>query len=302
LAICRRLIEMHGGQMWVETAPGAGSTFSFSLPLLATAPAPSKGSLALIAPPATSSPGRPILVIDDDPAAIEIVAAYLGRDGYSIYGLTDGRQALRAVQTIHPVLLLLDVVMPQKDGWDVLADLKAEPDLCTLPVVLYTLTDKQQLGFALGASAYLMKPVDEQELRRTVGQLVASDSRILVIDDDPHAREIVIRQLEGIGSYQVIAAEGGQAGLDQIALSPPELIILDLMMPVVDGFAVLDQLDRDPTTRTIPVIVLTAKDLTRTERMGIQQRVHALLAKDDQAPEQLRMQVNNLLALLQDRR
>ncbi|HEY0603312.1 MAG TPA: response regulator, partial [Herpetosiphonaceae bacterium] len=147
----------------------------------------------------------------------------------------------------------------------------------------------------LGANAYLTKPIDEEQLRSTVAQLVSHDSTILVIDDDDDAREIVITQLQQLGRHTILTAGGGRAGLELIASQRPDLIILDLMMPEVDGFAVLQQLETDEATRSIPVVVLTAKDLTNQEREFLNQRVSSLLNKGFTSAGELLEKVAELL-------
>jgi CheY-like chemotaxis protein len=237
-----------------------------------------------------------VLVIDDDPAAIEIVATYLARDGYAVHGVVDSRQALEQAHRIKPAAIILDVLMPHKDGWEILTELKADAELRGVPVILYTIVEEQKLGYYLGASAYLLKPVSEVELRVTLERLVASDATVMVIDDDPNAREIVTQQLAQAGPYRIMTAGNGREGLERIAEQRPDLIILDLMMPEVDGFAVLEELARDPINCTIPVIVLTAKDLTAPEREVLTQRVNGLLEKGLTSPEHLLRHVSDLLS------
>lgn len=283
LAISQRLVQMHSGRIWVESNPGIGSTFFVSLPIGEAEEEPVEISSE---PLTANTNGIKVLVIDDDQSAIDIISTYLGQDGYAVYGLTDSRRALEEVHNLQPAIIILDILMPHRDGWETLADLKSDPASAFIPVVLYTVVREEQLGMHLGASAYMVKPISEEQLRRTVTQLAHHNAQVLVIDDNADVLDIVSHYLKRMNGYRVVTANGGRAGLDIIAAHRPDLIILDLMMPDIDGFAVLEELDQAPDRCSIPVVVLTAKDLTPEEQRFLHTRVDELVIKNGSTPDQ----------------
>ena len=308
LAITRRFCELLGGTISCASTPGQGSTFTVRLPAVAQAPEstretaaggseifpPSGATLAgVVSKPSDAARGR-VLVIDDDPAIRELLARSLSRDGYEVLLAEDGPSGLELARSHQLVAITLDVMMSGMDGWSVLRALKADDATRDVPVVMVTIVDDKNLGYTLGAADYLTKPVDRKTLLATMHRLQAG-GEVLVVDDEPSVRELTRRMLEA-EAIQVREARDGAEALAEIRRRPPGLIILDLMMPVMDGFEFLRQLRQDPGISDLPVIVVTAKDLTEEDRAQLDSLVTQVLHKSSLAREDLLGRVRRSVA------
>ena len=238
-----------------------------------------------------------ILVIDDDADACELIRRFLEKDGFNIVTACSGEQGLRLAQEIQPAAITLDVMMPDMDGWSVLRVLKADPELRTIPVIMLTMIDERTRGYSLGAVDYLTKPVDRDLLHKTLIHYYSADSAstVLLVEDDLDAREIMARTLEQAG-WTVSEAGNGQEALDIMSDLQPRLILLDLMMPVMDGFGFLAELRARPEWQQIPVIVITAKDLTTDDRDRLAGNVEAVLEKNAYTRDELLERVSEAVA------
>ncbi|MBN2004941.1 MAG: GAF domain-containing protein [Anaerolineae bacterium] len=280
-------IKAHGGDMWLESKVGAGSTFFFSLPINGPESKPKEGEVADESR-VKNPTSRIVLTVDDDESVITIFRRYLEKQGYIVFGLTDSARVVEEARRLRPYAITLDVIMPGKDGWEVIQDLQADPDTHDIPVIICSIKSEIDKGFSMGVSDYLVKPINEQDLLDALTRLgkPSEEGHILVIDDNADDRKLLHRILSDVG-YQVMEASGGAEGVSLIHTSPPSLIILDLMMPDVDGFAVLENLKTNTATCRIPVVVVTAKELTQSEKDMLHQRVEALLQKGIYDQEQL---------------
>ncbi len=297
LAISRRLAVMMGGDVRVASTIGVGSTFTLVLPYR------SATSSSVIHGDARSSElsglvgdGATVLVIDDDATSRDLVRRVLVAEGFDVIsasGATDGLQRARAVR---PDLITLDVVMPGTDGWDLLRQLKADPELSGVPVVMLTVVDEPAKGFALGASDYLSKPLRRDELRAVLARHVSVDrpARILVVEDDLPTRDVLRRSITDLG-WSVAEAGNGREGLERFDELVPDLILLDLMMPEMDGFQFLSELRARSGGESIPVVVMTAAELTESDRAALRGGAATVLAKPAHAIEELPAELRGML-------
>jgi signal transduction histidine kinase/DNA-binding response OmpR family regulator len=296
LAISRRFCQMMGGDITVQSEVGRGSTFTIRLPaeVLAAQPVP-------LARPAPAAPALPtaapdVLVVDDDVTVREMAERFLTREGFSVVTADGGREGLRLTRELHPAAVTLDVIMPDLDGWTVLAALKGDPELADIPVILMTIVDERNRGYRLGAADYLVKPVDRERLSAVLRGVVGHGGRrVLVVDDDEFVRRGIAQGLEKEG-WKMTEAENGRTGLARLAEAVPDAIVLDLMMPEMDGFEFLDELRHHAEWRDIPVVVVTAKDLTEEDHRRLNGEVERVLQKDAPTRDAMLREVSATLA------
>jgi len=296
LTITKHFAEMMNGTVSVESELAQGSTFTLTLPVEVEAPsAPEPTDLP--GDERTAELGECLLVIDDDPNVHRLIERTLQPEGFIIRSAMDGRAGLKMARELRPALITLDVMMPHTDGWSVLSALKSDPDLCNIPVVMLSIIGDKELGFALGASDYLIKPVNRGLLLSALKKYLPEPhgNHVLIVEDDPNLRELLRRMLEA-ENIDVVEAENGAIGIEKIKERIPGLILLDLMMPVMDGFAVLAELHRTPQWQRIPVVVVTAKELSEADRMQIIRRSDAIVQKGALSKKDLLREIKQLIS------
>jgi CheY-like chemotaxis protein len=303
LAISRKFCQMMGGDITVQSQHGQGSTFTVILPATVAAdmsPRPTGSDTAgqkSRALTSAATTGPLVLVIDDDAAVHDLMRRSLEKDGFRVKVAADGRAGLELARQLKPAVITLDVMMPHLDGWSVLTALKADPGTADIPVIMLTIVDDKQMGFALGAADYFTKPIDFQRLHHVLERYrkPANHQAVLVIEDDAAMRDMLRRTLEKDG-WQVAEAQNGKVGLAQLEAGPPALILLDLMMPEMDGFEFMDALRRRGDEKRIPVIVITAKDLTEEDHRRLNGGVERIIQKGATSPAEVLALVRTLLA------
>jgi signal transduction histidine kinase/CheY-like chemotaxis protein len=302
LALARRLVEAHGGQVELESALGEGSRFTVTFPQpaglangITDRDRPERVEDAI-----GDGTGTGVLVIEDDPSAVRLLRTYLESDGYVVRLAQDGPSALAAARANPPAAIILDILLPGTDGWEVLRELKADPDLRDVPVIIVTVVDERGLGLALGAVDYFLKPVDRTALldrlaRYTFTTKVKSRTvRILAVDDDPAALDLIDSALRPEG-FEVVRASGGRQGIDLAVAEPFDLVVCDLLMPDVDGFDVVTALKSDPSTSDVPILILTAHTITEAEKDRLNGQILGIVDKGDEGAAGLRRWLGRLI-------
>ena len=298
LAITRRFCLMMGGDVQVASEEGKGSVFTMWLPANVQAlPAPLAETPQRQASDAPSGTRAPlILVIDDDATSRELLQRSLRRDGFHVEAADGGEAGLRLARELRPTVITLDVMMPGMDGWAVLKNLKAEPDLANIPVIMLTMVDNKNLAVRLGASEYMTKPIDRGQLIALMDKYRCGEPSctVLLVEDDASTREMM-RDILTRQNWVVIEAENGQAALSRIRQSRPTLILLDLMMPRMDGFELAAALQDQPDWASIPIIVLTARDITTDDLVRLDGQVEKVLQKGSNSREDIIRAVRELV-------
>jgi signal transduction histidine kinase/DNA-binding response OmpR family regulator len=294
LTITKRLVEQQGGAITVESTRGKGSRFTFTLPLgqqATAAPAPAKM--------AQSTRARPlVLVIDDEAAAAELISEHLRGSGYDVVIAMTVEEGIRCTRESHPDAITLDILMPSGSGWAVLAELKSDPRTAHIPIAVVSIVDRRDVGFALGANDYLVKPVQKDLLVKTMNRLVGVNapkgSRVLVVDDNPADLQVMIELAEDLG-YATTSAECGMDALARLQESAPSIVLLDLMLPDIDGLEVLRRIRQEPRLAELPVVIVTAKDLGPEEVSTIERYATAQIHKKDTWKQELSQRMKTAL-------
>jgi len=285
LAITRRFCNMMGGEISVESEYGKGTVFTVRLPAKTERKIVEQ---AVEAPQVTTVSSPPpegssrVLVIDDDPVVHDLLKRFLEREGYSVFGAMNGKDGIRMAKEFRPDVITLDVMMPEMDGWAVLSALRADPEVWDIPVVMLTMVDNKNLGFSLGASDYLTKPINREQLNRTLGKYrhKSKSEQILLVEDDKMVRGALKMLLERDG-WLVMEAANGREALNLLQNKTPALIITDVTMPEMDGFELIGELSRNKDWQLIPVIVLTGMEMTPEQQAQFSGRVDAVLRKSN---------------------
>jgi signal transduction histidine kinase/CheY-like chemotaxis protein len=307
LALTRRFCQMMGGDVSVRSVPGEGSTFTIKLPaIVAELESQVETSEAALASKIVSTdrrdgdpaplPSTAVLVIDDNAAQRDLMRRFLVKEGFAVRCAGSGDEGLRLAREMLPIAITLDVMMPDMDGWAVLKALKDDPVLCDVPVVMLTMVDDRERGIAFGATDYLTKPVNRHRLTRILKQYSCGNPPcpVLVVDDDADMRGSMRQMLEKNGC-RVTEAENGETALALMTQERPSLVFLDLLMDVMDGFEFAEKMRTHPEWRSIPIVVVTAHDLTARERKRLNGSVETIIQKAGRSKRELLSQVLDAL-------
>ena len=301
LALSRKFCQIMGGDLTVASEAGKGSTFTATIPAQVIEVA--EEMVPAVSAPAAEIPstgsGPLVLVIDDDATVQDLLRRSLNRDGFRVETAADGATGLARARELRPAMITLDVMMPGMDGWEVLAALKEDPETADIPVIVVSIVDERGLGFSLGAADYLTKPLDFSRLSSVVNRhaKLGQGQRVLVVEDDEATQELLQKRLTKEG-WQVVAASNGREALERLTQGPPDLVLLDLMMPEMDGFEFLEAFRKQPGCAQITVVVMTAKILTSEDRQRLRGQVAQIVEKQAMTPESLVLDIRKTLRMI----
>ena len=301
LVISKRFSQMMGGDIDVASQYGSGTTFTVRLPRrVGRGDVPGEAASGLSEEPTAveEGPAGLILVIDDDEDTRDLMGRFLGKEGYRVETANGGEVGIEMAASLKPDVITLDVMMPEMDGWTVLSRLKADPDLQSIPVIMLTMVNDQNLGFTLGASDFLTKPIDRDSLIKVLAKYrkdADSQPAVLVVEDDRATRQMTRRALEKEG-WRVTEAAHGKVALERLTRERPALILLDLIMPEMDGFQFITEMRKREAWRSIPIVVITAKDLTQEDRRKLSGSVEKVLQKGAYSKDELLNKVRELVS------
>ncbi|MDD2708169.1 MAG: response regulator [Verrucomicrobiae bacterium] len=295
LDITRKFCRMMGGDATVASQPGKGSTFTLRIPAEVKDPKEKKAETKTEEPPPTPS-DKTILIIDDDSASRDLLCRYLAKEGFRLVTAPNGKEGLRLAKELKPAIITLDVIMPEMDGWAVLAAIKEDPALRNTPVIMLTMLDEKDMGYALGVQDYLTKPIERDHLISILQKYTPENRQapILVIEDDPFTLQMTCQMLQKEGC-RVMEAANGRIALERVSQTIPCLILLDLMMPEMDGFTFVEELHKKPEWSQIPIVVVTAKDVTAEDRQRLNGFVQRILQKGATTREEIVRVVRELI-------
>ena len=283
LSICANLVQLHGGRIGVHSEEGKGSTFWFTMPLFHQ--------------PAEEIPEgkKVVLAIDDDPQVISLYERYLNPQGYHVVPLTDPTQAKERIIELEPFAVTLDIMMPNMDGWTVLNELKSDPATRDIPIVICSIVEQTDKGFNLGAADYLVKPILEEDIVDALTRINKDENiqNVLIIDDDPNDLRLLEKILTEHGKFNPTLAEGGRKGWEAINKNTPDAIILDIFMPDMDGFTILEKLREEASLRNIPVLVVSGGGLTNEQQQQLTEYGQRLIVKGS-------LKENDLIASIEE--
>jgi signal transduction histidine kinase/DNA-binding response OmpR family regulator/ligand-binding sensor domain-containing protein len=294
LSLVKKFVELQQGTVSLKSAPGEGSEFTFTLPLRFTGPSiPSP----IVSPEGVVIPaGDRVLVVEDEDESYDTLRAYLQSAGYVPIRARSGEEAMRLARVMRPLAITLDIVLPEMDGWHVLRQLKADAATSATPVIIVSMLDNSELAVALGAQDYFTKPIDWPRLLRRLGEITrhtGRGARLLIVDDDTSVHEMFEHELTKAG-YIVDKAMSGEEGLERAEKTKPDVIILDLVMPGMSGFELAELLRQRESTNRIPIVVLTAKDLSAEDRERLRHGVSDLVMKGSAAATRLIRAIRSL--------